>query len=257
MKPHPCLVCSETEMTDSPKYHLNSPLKPTWRRYREIFIRSSGLSIYRMLEYEALSQLDYSGRVLDFGGGNKAHYVNDFKSWLQDGSYESINIAEEMEPTYLVARGGAFPIDADTFDMVLSVNTLEHVYEMDIALREIVRVLKPGGRIVFAVPFLFRVHGSPDDYNRPTPSWWFETLTRLGITELQITPLVWDIMTTGLSLTESSGPFRRLRRILVPLYGLLYAKIKAPGPGERYPGPIGEALANGALGYIITGAKQQ
>lgn len=235
---------------------LQSPLKPTWKRYLEIFITNSDISIYRSMEYEALSNVSYGGRVLDFGGGEKAHYAPDLKSWMAGGVYESANISAAMEPTYLVTPGEPLPVAENKFDMVVSVNTLEHVYELDEALQEIMRVLKPGGRIVLAVPFLFRVHGCPDDYNRPTASWWRETLSRLGVKNLRITPLVWDVMTTGLSVTEGAGPFKKLRRILVPLYGLLYGWIRARGPGKYYPAQTGEALANLALGYVITGEKQ-
>ncbi|MFA6900011.1 MAG: class I SAM-dependent methyltransferase [Desulfurivibrionaceae bacterium] len=234
---------------------LEIPQKPTWRRYKDIFLRNSHISIYRALEYEALSKVHFSGRILDFGGGKRAHYVTALKSWIRDGVYESANISVEMEPTYLIAPGNDLPVAPVTFDMVLSVNTLEHIYDLEGTLRELIRVLKPGGRIVLAVPFLFRMHGCPDDYNRPTASWWREALPRFGVQDLSITPLVWDVMTTGLSVTEGAGPFSKLRRLLVPLYGLLYAKVRARDSGERYPRMIGESLANVALGYVITGVK--
>jgi len=251
---------NETQLDGSQKMMTNggvhSPLKPTWKRYLKIFFKNSDISIYRALEYEALSNLSFSGRILDFGGGEKAHYAPDLKSWIAEGVYESANISAAMEPTYLVKPGEALPLAENEFDMVVSVNTLEHVYELNEALQEIMRVLKPGGRIVLAVPFLFRVHGCPDDYNRPTASWWRESLSILGVKNLRITPLVWDVMTTGLSVTEGAGPFKRLRRVLVPLYGLLYGWIRAKGSGQYYPALTGESLANLALGYVITGEKQ-
>ena len=242
-------------MKNASRSYIFPPLKPTWRRYWKIFISNSNLSIYRALEYEALSHIKYSGRLLDFGGGNNAHYVDNIKALLNNGIYESINMDTKIQPTFHVERGGLFPIHSNVYDMVLSLNTLEHVYEINIALSEIVRVLKPGGKIVFGIPFLFRGHGSPDDFNRPTPSWWYETLVPLGISELQITPLVWDIMVTGLSITEYSGPLRSVRRILIPLYGLLYSKFKAGGSTDRYPYAMSAALSDFALGYIISGTK--
>ena len=235
---------------------LDLPIKPTWQRYKNIFLRNSDISIYRALEYEALSKVQFSGRILDFGGGARTHYLSALKSWMRDGVYESANISSEMEPTYLIAPGADLPVATGTFDMVLSMNTLEHVYDLEGTLRELIRVLKPGGRVVFAVPFLFRVHGCPDDYNRPTASWWQKTLPRLGVHEMTITPLVWDVLTTGLSVTEGAGPFSKLRRVVVPLYGLLYALVRARGSGECYPRSIGELLANVALGYVITGVKR-
>ena len=49
-----------------------------------------------------------------------------------------------------------------TFDMVTSIEVLEHIEELDRALAEIRRVLKPGGRFAFTTPnrwFPFETHG--------------------------------------------------------------------------------------------------
>jgi SAM-dependent methyltransferase len=46
----------------------------------------------------------------------------------------------------------------NSFDLVLTSETLEHVPDANIALREIFRVLKPGGRHIFTVPI---VHDRP------------------------------------------------------------------------------------------------
>lgn len=189
---------------------LKMPLKPSWRRYRHLFLGGSEISIYRALEYEALARKCYTGRTLDFGGGERAHYAGVLKSWIRSGVYESANISAEMEPTYLVRPGEGLPVPDGSFDTVVTINTLEHIYDLQGTLHELVRVLRPGGRLILAVPFLYRVHGCPDDYNRPTASWWAEYLPGIGIGNLRITPLVWDVMTSGLSITEGAGPFKRL-----------------------------------------------
>lgn len=49
-----------------------------------------------------------------------------------------------------------------TFDLVTSIEVLEHIQELDRALEEIHRVLKPGGRFAFTTPnrwFPFETHG--------------------------------------------------------------------------------------------------
>jgi hypothetical protein len=73
---------------------------------------------------------------------------------------------------------------------------------------------------MLAVPFLYRVHGCPDDFNRPTASWWRETLSRKGIVELEVSPLVWDGLTSGVAVVDGIAPFSRLRRLVVPLLGV-------------------------------------
>lgn len=42
---------------------------------------------------------------------------------------------------------------SESFDVVLSTDVLEHVYDIDLALRECLRVLRPGGTLLFTVPF--------------------------------------------------------------------------------------------------------
>lgn len=232
---------------------LNS-LRPTFRRYFRIFL-SGKTSIYRALMNEELARIKYSGRILDFGGGARAQYFSDFAELIQNGSYESANIDPEMMPTYLTDVDCRVPVGDEVFDMVLSFNTLEYIFDEKAALREFVRVLKTGGQVVLAVPFLFRVHGDTD-YHRQTAHWWLQALSDVGIGHVKIVPLSWDFMTSGLSVTEGGGPIRRLRRVVVPLYGLIYSAIRSFGSGERYKNDVAATINNVALGYVITGFKK-
>src|SRR5262249_40262256 len=56
------------------------------------------------------------------------------------------------EASFVAARGQALPFAADSFDGVLCLNALHHQPSYAVALREIHRVLKPGGRAVFSEP---------------------------------------------------------------------------------------------------------
>ena len=49
-----------------------------------------------------------------------------------------------------VADAESIPYDDDTFDLVVGHAVLHHIPEVEIALKEVLRVLKPGGRFVFA-----------------------------------------------------------------------------------------------------------
>ena len=55
-------------------------------------------------------------------------------------------------------------------ETIVCVETLEHVFEARRAVEELIRVLAPGGVLLLAAPFDFRVHDYPSDYWRLTPS---------------------------------------------------------------------------------------
>ena len=49
-----------------------------------------------------------------------------------------------------VADAESMPYDDATFDLVVGHAVLHHIPDVELALREVLRVLKPGGRFVFA-----------------------------------------------------------------------------------------------------------
>ena len=49
-----------------------------------------------------------------------------------------------------VADAEGIPYDDDTFDLVVGHAVLHHIPDVELSLREVIRVLKPGGRFVFA-----------------------------------------------------------------------------------------------------------
>ncbi|MDA7977519.1 MAG: class I SAM-dependent methyltransferase [Pirellulales bacterium] len=53
---------------------------------------------------------------------------------------------------------------------IVCVDTLEHVFDVMQAMRQMWRVLAPGGIMLVSVPMDFRIHAYPDDYWRLTPS---------------------------------------------------------------------------------------
>ena len=68
----------------------------------------------------------------------------------------------ELAPQWSAARAKACPFPTDTFDLVLSHEVLEHVQDDRQRDREIVRMLRPGGRLVLFCPnrgYPFETHG--------------------------------------------------------------------------------------------------
>ena len=74
------------------------------------------------------------------------------------------------------------PFPNDSFDLILAIQVLEHVFDPITATREMYRSLRPGGRIVILVPQSGTLHLVPHHYQNLTRFWLFEQAQRLGAT---------------------------------------------------------------------------
>jgi SAM-dependent methyltransferase len=106
------------------------------------------------------------GRILENGCG-VGMYVEHLapfggKIFGLEYDFERTLEAGRRSPGIINAAGETLPYPAATFDLILSHEVLEHVMDDAAAVREMVRVLKPGGRAVIFVPNLgypYETHG--------------------------------------------------------------------------------------------------
>ena len=76
--------------------------------------------------------------------------------------FDRLREARQLGPDGVNGVGEALPFPTDSFDLVLSHEVIEHVQDDRQAVSEIVRVLKPGGRLVLFCPnrgYPFETHG--------------------------------------------------------------------------------------------------
>lgn len=125
----------------------------------------------------------FKGRVLDVGGGRRRG------GWRPpaDCRWVIADLDRRLVP-HVAADIVALPFKDGAFDAVKATEILEHVPEVERALVECRRVLRPGGHLVITVPFLERLHGDPDDYARYTRSMWERLLARAGLRAIAIEP---------------------------------------------------------------------
>lgn len=104
-----------------------------------------------------------------------------------DGLSEFIRLdADPRWDCELVADARALPLRAGSVDRVASNSTLEHIPHPHRVLEESHRVLRPGGVMVVAMPFVWSEHGYPEDHVRLTRGFFERVLPEIGFTDVHV-----------------------------------------------------------------------
>jgi SAM-dependent methyltransferase len=96
------------------------------------------------------------GRAMDVGaaGGGNTRVLR-AAGWsvaaLEYGA-DGAAVAAERQLPVLRGDATALPVGDDTLDLVVAFDVLEHILDDDAAVAEVLRVLRPGGRFLIAVP---------------------------------------------------------------------------------------------------------
>jgi len=108
---------------------------------------------------KALRDVRLTGFTLDLGSSASPY----------PGLYES-GVAFDIVPYEVDVTGDAhfLPFRPCSFQNILCTEVLEHLTNPEQAVREMERVLKPGGTLVLSTRFIFPVHDAPHDYYRFT-----------------------------------------------------------------------------------------
>ena len=105
------------------------------------------------------------GKTLDVGCGTKP-----YEKYFNSSEYIGIDVKttthHSTNSINVYYDGKEFPFKNEQFDSVLSNQVFEHVFNPDLFLSEINRVLKPDGHLLITVPFVWDEHEQPFDYAR-------------------------------------------------------------------------------------------
>lgn len=204
------------------RYYGEALRIPGWRELVAVRLADTDYEAGRLKRLEAALGRSVAGaRVLNVGCGtggfNTLARRAGADAWGVDASAEAAAIAglREAGRRIFCALAEALPFRDGSFDVVYCYSTLEHVADARHAVREMVRVLKPGGRLYVHTPHrwacfeghykVFWLPGLPRPLSaaylalRGRPTAFLETLRLLTLAECR-------------SLVEAAGG--RITRVL-------------------------------------------
>lgn len=154
------------------KIIVNSPIYPHWLEHR------------KMRQGDDVMLKGIKGSVLEVGAGDgtkkakillkypkiKSYLATDYSSWDEEfARFSSIsNKYRRLGEIFMgrqtrikldgVCSATELPYGSGQFDVHLSFEVLEHLDDPFAYFSEAARVVKPGGKIILSVPFLYREH---------------------------------------------------------------------------------------------------
>lgn len=123
------------------------------------------------------------------------------------------------------ADAGCLPFGDAGIDCVVLKDVLEHVRGPQRALAEIARVIRPGGRLMLWMPFMYPIHDAPHDYQRFTAHGLVAYLTEHGFEVRDMQPVLKGIGTAGLlaslAFADAGEQILTRKRWLLPMVPVL------------------------------------
>jgi SAM-dependent methyltransferase len=151
-------------------------------------------------------------KVLDIGSG----YSNWSGLFKNCARYDTLDLNEDVSADYV---GDFFSMEIPhSFDLIIGTELLEHLQTPALFFQRTYELLNDQGRVLISFPFLFKIHGDPDDYFRYTLQ-GIKALSK-DLFEVEIAynhgnkfQLIWEIITDG--------------RLMIPfkLFNFLFSKI--------------------------------
>ena len=114
------------------------------------------------LQYKKLcNHLNYTSQ--DFGGYNGLGNSEGFQTKTWDNS--RLDIISDISN---------IPVPNSSFDNAMCIEVLEHVPNPVAAIKEISRIIKPGGKIIITAPFCSLTHMAPFFFQTGLSKYWYE-----------------------------------------------------------------------------------
>ena len=164
-------------------------------------------------------EIPRGGRVLDLGGTRiRKRGQFDIERYDLRVVYANLTMAKRPD---VQSDAAHVPFLRECFDAVIGAELLEHVRNPEDVVHEAFWLLKVGGQLLAAVPFMYRVQGEPYDFGRYTDHYRRCVLEEIGFRDILIErqglffSVLADFFKGYVNAVGVGRPFGRVTRSLV------------------------------------------
>lgn len=113
---------------------------------------------------EKMALIAQERTILDVGGGEPfTKWLGAFKDQFAEKDYRTLDYDASTKPT-IVGDIHDIPLEDETIDAVICASVLEHITNPHLAVSEMRRVLRKGGKIFVYVPSIYPYHARKGHY---------------------------------------------------------------------------------------------
>jgi SAM-dependent methyltransferase len=164
-------------------------------------------------------------RVLEIGPDR---YPSTYSKLVGNSSitWETVDIISSHGLTHLAKSEYEFPVNCDSYDIVLSGQVIEHVRRIWVWVKELARVCKIGGQVITINPVNWPYHEHPVDCWRIYPEGMKALYEEAGL-DLQFCRAESLEFDDSRFLFHESAYYRAPRRLFYRLFGIQSPQVRA------------------------------
>jgi SAM-dependent methyltransferase len=205
-------------------------------------------------------QTDEAIDVLDYGAGNSP-----YRPLFAKSAYKRADSEHYPGLDYLADEQGRLKIPSESFDLIISTQVAEHLFNPSCYFSEAYRLLKPGGRLILTTHGVWEDHGAPHDYQRWTAVGLSRDLSKAGFRRIQCSKLTTGTRAHMFLVLRALTDVRSARanlsgairyRVLLALRKHVHGWIDRRWPQHRVV-DLGDQPEQGPAFYILVAATAE
>jgi 2-polyprenyl-3-methyl-5-hydroxy-6-metoxy-1,4-benzoquinol methylase len=205
-------------------------------------------------QYDKQLAQHVKGKLLDLGCGKVPLYLS-YKDFIDGNVCVDWENSMHQNPYVDIFMDLNQPLlfPDQEFDTIILSDVLEHISNPELLWQEMFRILKPGGKLILNVPFLYPIHEQPYDFFRYTQFALERMAEKAGFKIVLLEKIgglpevLTDLLAKGIKHLPLVGPF----------LSLLSQKITFAFVSTRFGQKVSKKTsANFPLGYFLIAAKE-